>query len=79
MDGIRGINPNYPHLKTYKPLWQLKIDQSVPFVPGVIFFDVAKSFDENLSNPNYFSAGFVLGLLLYHYIKAGVVRIILVI
>jgi len=59
--GIRGINPSYPHLKTYKPLFQMKIDQSIPFVPGVIFFDIAKSFDENLSNPNYFSAGFVLG------------------
>ena len=26
-----------------------------------IGFDIAKSFDGNLSNPNYFSAGFVLG------------------
>ena len=37
------------------------MDQSIPFVPGVIFFDIAKSFDEDLSNPNYFSTGFVLG------------------
>ena len=40
---------------------QFKIDQSVPFVPGKIFLDIAKLFDKNISDSNYLSAGFVFG------------------
>ena len=59
--GIRGIDPRCPELSTVKPFFQFKIDQSVPFVPGEIFLDVAKSFDKNISDPNFLSAGFVFG------------------
>ena len=59
--GIRGIDPRCPELSTVKPFFQFKIDQSVPFVPGEIFLDVAKLFDKNISDSNYLSAGFVFG------------------
>ena len=59
--GIRGIDPRCPELSTVKPFLQFKIDQSVPFVPGEIFLDIAKLFDKNISDSNYLSAGFVFG------------------
>ena len=59
--GMRGVDPESPDLSTLKPFLQLKIDQSIPFAPGKIFWDMAKSFDESISDSNYLSAGFVLG------------------
>ncbi len=59
--GIRGIDPMYPDLSTVKPFWQLKIDQSIPNIPGKIFMDVAQSFDKKISDDYYFSTGLLLG------------------
>ena len=62
--GIRGINPDRSELSTTKPMLRLKFDQSIPYLPTKLFFDVAKIFDGNLEVVNYFSAGLVLGPLI---------------
>ncbi|MBA64622.1 MAG: hypothetical protein CMG55_02355 [Candidatus Marinimicrobia bacterium] len=62
--GIRGIDTDTPRDNTIKPLWVLKIDQSVPYMPGQIFFDFASVLDTKLFSSNYIVIGLKLGPLI---------------
>ena len=62
--GLRGIDISNSNSSTVKPLWRLKIDQSVPYLPGKLFFDMASIIDKDLSDPNYITFGLELGPLI---------------
>ena len=57
--GIRGIMIDNPLLSTDNIFWHMKIDQSIPILPGNLFLDIAGSPD--FEESQYVSAGFTLG------------------
>ena len=57
--GIRGIMIDNPLLSTDNMFWHMKIDQSIPILPGNLFLDIAGSPD--FEESQYVSAGFTLG------------------
>ena len=59
--GQRGIDPKNVEQSIIDPLWQFKLGQSIPFLPGKIFFDVASVLDKSLFVSNYISSGYELG------------------
>ena len=57
--GIRGIDIYNPTLSTEDIFWRIKIDQSVPVLPGKLFLDIAGSPD--LPQTQYPAFGITLG------------------
>ena len=57
--GIRGIDIYNPTLSTEDIFWRIKIDQSVPVLPGKLFLDIAGSPD--LPQTQYTAFGITLG------------------
>ena len=67
--GQRGIDPKNSGQSTIDPLWQFKLGQSIPFLPGKIFFDVASVLDKSLFVSNYISSGYELGPFYHSYVS----------
>ena len=57
--GMRGIDIDNPTLSTEDIFWRIKIDQSVPVLPGKLFLDIAGSPD--LPETQYTAFGITLG------------------
>ena len=66
--GIRGIDIDYPILSNDKSLWHFTIDQTIPYIPGNLFFDIAGSdqFNEN----SYSVFGIVIGPLIIPFFQS---------
>ena len=59
--GQKGVDPFNPKQSTIDPLLQFQLNQSIPYLPGNIFFDVSSIISKNLFETNYISSGFELG------------------
>ena len=57
--GMRGIDVDNPTLSTEDIFWRLKIDQSIPVLPGKLFLDIVGSPD--LPQTQYTTFGITLG------------------
>ena len=57
--GIRGVNIQNPYIFSNDNIFAIRIDQTIPYIPGELFFDVAsgKSFPDKF----YMNAGIKLG------------------
>ena len=57
--GVRGIIIDNPLLSTDNLFWHVRIDQSIPILPGNLFLDIAGAPD--FEESKYVSAGFTIG------------------
>jgi hypothetical protein len=57
--GIRGINIDDPYVFSNENIFNMKIDQTLPKIPGKLFFDVASG--KSLPEKYYMASGIKLG------------------
>jgi hypothetical protein len=57
--GIRGINIDDPYVFSDDNIFTMRVDQTVPKIPGKFFFDFAAG--ESLSENYYMAGGILLG------------------
>ena len=57
--GIRGINVDDPYVFSNENIFNMKIDQTLPKIPGKLFFDVASG--KSLPEKYYMASGIKLG------------------